>query len=467
MASSPDSRGNPSSKSRQWQSRKPAPDPNLPRPNDAQYCTLESFSTTAGESQESDNTCESPVSASCVTEDLSDVKDMLKELENVMLGPEPDAADSFDSFNQLLMGIPKGDIKHVLIACAKAIADDNLAAAEWLITELRHMVSVSGEPIQRLGAYLLEGLVARIFSSGSAIYKALKCDEPASSDLLSYMHILYEICPFFKFGYISANGAIVEAVGGEDRVHIVDFHITQGSQWLILMRALASRPGGPPFLRITGVDDSVSAYARGGGLDLVGQRMSRFAESLNVPFEFHPLVMSGCEAELKAGSLNLRPEEALVVNFSFQLHHLPDESGLAPTVVTIVEQESNTNTSAFFPRFLETLDYYTAIFDSIDVMLPREQKERISVEQHCLAREIVNIIACEGRERVERHELHGKWKSRLRMAGFAPFPLSPTVNAGIKALLENYCDKYKLEERDGALYLGWMDRVLVVSSAWK
>jgi hypothetical protein len=140
---------------------------------------------------------------------------------------------------------------------------------------------------------------------------------------------------------------------------------------------------------------------------------------------------------------------------------------MSPKVVTLVEQESNTNTAAFFPRFIETLNYYTAMFESIDVTLPRDHKERINVEQHCLARDVVNIIACEGTERVERHELLGKWRSRFTMAGFTPYPLSTLVNATIKTLLENYSDRYRLQERDGALYLGWMNRDLVASCAWK
>ncbi|KAI4985154.1 hypothetical protein ZWY2020_017784 [Hordeum vulgare] len=92
---------------------------------------------------------------------------------------------------------------------------------------------------------------------------------------------------------------------------------------------------------------------------------------------------------------------------------------LSPKVVTLVEQESNTN-APFFPRYLETLDYYTAMFESIDVALPRDDKRRISTEQHCVARDIVNLIACEGAERVERHEVFGKWKARFAMAGFRP-----------------------------------------------
>ena len=442
-----------------------------------------------------DNTYGSPMSGSCITDDLSSFKHKLRELESVMFGPDSDNLDSYDSafkdatnlvspemdsWRQTMVAISSKNLKHVLVACAKAISDNDLLMAQWLMDELRQMVSVSGEPIQRLGAYMLEGLVARLSSSGSSIYKALRCKEPASSELLSYMHILYEVCPYFKFGYMSANGAIAEAIKDEDRVHIIDFQIAQGSQWVTLIQAFAARPGGPPHIRITGIDDSTSAYARGGGLHIVGKRLSKLAEHFKVPFEFHAAAISGCDVQLH--NLGVRSGEALAVNFAFMLHHMPDESvstqnhrdrllrlvkSLSPKVVTLVEQESNTNTAAFFPRFLETLDYYTAMFESIDVTLPREHKERINVEQHCLARDLVNIIACEGVERVERHELLGKWRSRFAMAGFTPYPLSSLVNGTIKKLLDNYSDRYRLEERDGALYLGWMNRDLVASCAWK
>uniref|UniRef100_A0A5B6YM83 Putative scarecrow-like transcription factor PAT1 n=1 Tax=Davidia involucrata TaxID=16924 RepID=A0A5B6YM83_DAVIN len=436
-----------------------------------------------------------PVSGSCLTDDVNDLRHKLRELETAMLGPDSDSLEaSYDTvvlggpyqfsseteeWKQMMEMISRRDLKEVLVACAKAVADNDLLTAEWLMSELRQMVSVSGEPIQRLGAYMLEGLIARLASSGSSIYKALRCNEPASAELLSYMHLLYEICPYFKFGYMSANGAIAEAMKDEHRIHIIDFQIAQGSQWITLIQALAARPGGPPRIRITGIDDSTSAYARGGGLHIVGQRLSRLAESCEVPFEFHAVAISGSEVEIE--NIRVEPGEALAVNFALMLHHMPDESvgtqnhrdrllrlvkSLSPKVVTLVEQESNTNTAPFFPRFLETMNYYMAIFESIDVTLPREHKERINVEQHCLARDIVNIIACEGAERVERHELLGKWRSRFVMAGFTPYPLSSLVNATIKTLLENYCKNYTLEERDGALYLGWMNRDLVASCAW-
>ncbi|XVE50480.1 hypothetical protein DITRI_Ditri01bG0165600 [Diplodiscus trichospermus] len=381
--------------------------------------------------------------------------------------------------NLSLQGISQGNMKQLLIACAKALSENNMDEFSKLIEKARGAVSICGEPIQRLGAYMVEGLVARKEASGSNIYHTLRCREPEAKDLLSYMHVLYEICPYLKFGHMAANGAIAEACRTADRIHIIDFQIAQGTQWITLLQALAARPGGAPHVRITGIDDPVSKFARGGGLEAVERHLAALSAKFNIPVEFHGVPVFA--PDITRDMLDVRPGEALAVNFPLQLHHTPDESvdvsnprdgllrmvkSLSPKVTTLVEQESNTNTAPFLPRFIETLEYYLAIFDSIDETLPRDGKERINVEQHCLARDIVNVIACEGKERVERHELFGKWKSRLTMAGFQQYPLSSYVNSVIRSLLRSYSKHYTLVEKDGATLLAWKDRNLLSASAW-
>ncbi|KAG5397289.1 hypothetical protein IGI04_003938 [Brassica rapa subsp. trilocularis] len=431
-----------------------------------------------------DNNNNSPLSGSSATNNNEvELSLMLKDLETAM---EAELDNSFNGYefgqqqqqhravssamHRSMEMISKGDLIGTLYECAKAVENH----------DLQQMVSVSGEPVQRLGAYMLEGLIARLASSGSSIHKALRCKDPTGPELLTYMHILYEACPYFKFGYESANGAIAEAVKKERFVHIIDFQISQGGQWVSLIRALGARPGGPPRVRITGIDDPRSSFARQGGLELVGERLGKLAEMYGVPFEFHGAAL--CCTEVEIQKLGVRNGEALAVNFPLVLHHMPDESvtvenhrdrllrlvkRLSPNVVTLVEQEANTNTAPFLPRVVETMNHYLAVFESIDVKLARDHKERINVEQHCLAREVVNLVACEGVEREERHEPLGKWRSRFHMAGFKPFPLSSYVNATIKGLLESYSEKYTLEERDGALYLGWKNQPLVTSCAWR
>jgi GRAS domain family len=423
----------------------------------------------------------------------------LQEIETVLMAPDPEPEEPnlreakrsrtqspeyplgtpVSFVNRPIRQEPLHMVKQLLTRCAEVLNEGRIDEFKMLEQQTRSMVSITGDPVQRVGAYLLEGLVARHENSGTNIYHTLKCREPEGKELLSYMRILYDVCPYFKFGYMAANGAIAEAVRSENRIHIVDFQIAQGTQWITLIQALAARPGGPPHVRITGIDDPISKFARGDGLEVVSKMLQEMSKKFNIPLTFKGLPVYA--SEVTPEMLDIRPGEALAVNFTLLLHHTPDESvdvnnprdgllrmvkSLSPKVTTIVEQESNTNTSLFLNRFMETLDYYSAMFESIDVTLPRESRERINVEQHCLAKDIVNIVACEGKERVERHELLGKWKSRLTMAGFEPYPLSTYVNSVIRKLLACYSDKYTLVETDGAMLLGWKNRNLISASAW-
>ena len=74
-----------------------------------------------------------------------------------------------------------------------------------------------------------------------------------------------------------------------------------------------------------------------------------------------------------------------------------------------------------FHRFREVYDYYSALFDSLDATLPRESPDRMNVERQCLAREIVNILACEGPDRVERYYLYPAMLLPVLHPAFSPF----------------------------------------------
>ncbi|XP_058097362.1 scarecrow-like protein 1 isoform X2 [Magnolia sinica] len=371
--------------------------------------------------------------------------------------------------------------KQLLFECAAAVSEGKMEEASALISELRQRVSIQGDPPQRIAAYMVEGLVARMAASGQGLYKALKCKEPPTSDRLSAMQILFEICPCFKFGFMAANGAIAEAFKDKERVHIIDFDINQGSQYITLLQELSTQKNKPTHVRITGVDDRESVQRSVGGLKIIGQRLEKLAEVLRLPFEFR--AVAARTGDVTPSMLECRSDEALVVNFAFQLHHMPDESvstvnqrdrllrmvkSLEPNLVTVVEQDVNTNTAPFLPRFVEAYNYYSAVFESLDATLPRESPDRMNVERQCLARDIINIVACEGEDRIERYELAGKWRARMTMAGFVACPLSAYVNGAIQTLLQKtYCDKYKVKEEGGALYFGWEDKILIVASAWR
>lgn len=290
-------------------------------------------------------------------------EDWTESIKSLMTPNSPKESSSDSNISSISSNRETKTSKQLLFNCAAVISDGNVEEAQAMITELRQMVAIQGDPSQRLAAYLVEGLAARIASSGHGLYKALKCKEPPTTDRLSAMQILFEICPCFKFGFMAANGAIAEAFKDEERVHILDFDINQGSQYITLIQALSARQTKPPHLRITGVDDPESVQRANGGLKIIGQRLEKLAEEVGVPFEFRAIAAK--TADVTPSMLDCRPGEALVVNFAFQLHHMPDESvstvnqrdrllrmvkSLDPKLVTVVEQDVNTNTAPFFPR---------------------------------------------------------------------------------------------------------------------
>uniref|UniRef100_A0A7N1A7N5 Uncharacterized protein n=1 Tax=Kalanchoe fedtschenkoi TaxID=63787 RepID=A0A7N1A7N5_KALFE len=458
--------------------------------NPSPYSSQGSQSYSSDPRYSPDNAYGTPVSVYSAANSSNELKYKLMEMENVLMAPDDTSeadsyycngsASSVPMWSQLKEIVPQLDINQLLLCCAQAVSDGDLSTAGALMDVLDQRVSISGDPVQRLGTYMLEGLRARLEMSGSAIYKSLKCTEPTSSEMMSYMHVLYQMCPYWKFAYVSANTAIWEAVENEGKIHIVDFQIAQGSQWVDLLKALAIRQGGPPSVRITGVDDAQSTLARGGGLHIVGEMLSKLAASCNIPFQFHEATMS--DVKVLRENLVIVPGEALVFNFPYVLHHVPDESvstenyrdellrmvkSLAPKVLTLVEQESNTNTSAFVHRFKETLDYYTAMFESMDVARSRDDAQRLNAEMHCVAKDIISMIACEGAERVERHELLAKWRARFNLAGFTQCTLSPAVTFYVKDMLKDFHTNFRLEENKGALYLAWKNRAMVTCSAWR
>ncbi|XP_074561713.1 scarecrow-like protein 1 [Curcuma longa] len=413
-------------------------------------------------------------------DDFMGVDDWGEPIQNLLLTNSLKQSSSDSSISCVGSNKEPRTAKQLLLDCSAAISEGSIEEAQAIITRLRKMVSIQGDPHQRIAAYMVEGLAARIASSGQGIYKALKCKEPPTSDRLSAMQILFEICPCFKFGYMAANYIILEACRDEENVHIIDFDLNQGVQYINLIQSLSTWPRKPPHIRLSGVDDPESVQRSVEGLRVIGQCLEKLAEDLGVQFKFQAIAAK--TGDVMPEMLDCRPGESLVVNFAFQLHHIPDESvstvnerdrllrmvkGLKPKLVTIVEQDMNTNTAPFFPRFVEAYNYYSAVFDSLDATLPRDNTDRMNVEKHCLARDIVNIVACEGAERIERYEAAGKWRARMTMAGFVSCPFSSNVNASIRALLKSYCDRYMVKEETGTLYFGWENKPLVVASAWK
>ncbi|XP_064965669.1 protein SCARECROW 2-like [Musa acuminata AAA Group] len=354
----------------------------------------------------------------------------------------------------------------LLLHCAEAVAADNLEEANRLLLEISELSTPFGTSAQRVAAYFSEAMSARLVSSCLGLYAPLPT-VPHRHRLASAFQVFNGISPFVKFSHFTANQAIQEAFEREDRVHIIDFDIMQGLQWPGLFHILASRPGGPPRVRLTGLGSSMDA------LEATGKRLSDFAETLGLPFEFVPVAEK--VGNLDPERLGVSRREALAVHW---LHHsLYDVTGsdtntlwllqrLAPKVVTMVEQDLS-QAGSFLARFVEAIHYYSALFDSLGASYGEDSQERHIVEQQLLSREIRNVLAVGGPARTGEVKF-SNWREKLSQSGFRGVSLAGNAAAQATLLLGMFpSDGYTLVEENGTLKLGWKDLCLLTASAWR
>lgn len=362
---------------------------------------------------------------------------------------------------------------HTLMACAEAVQQDNMKLADALVKHVGLLAASQAGAMGKVATYFAGALAQRIYGIYPQDGLETSCWE------ILQMHF-YESCPYLKFAHFTANQAILEAFAGATRVHVVDFSLNQGMQWPALMQALALRAGGPPAFRLTGIGppqpDNTDA------LQQVGWKLAQFAETIGVEFEFRGYVTNSL-ADIDAGMLDIRPSEVEVVavNSVFELHRLLARPGavdkvlnsikaMKPKIVTLVEQESNHNGAVFLDRFNEALHYYSTMFDSLESSaLTQPMSQDLVMSEVYLGRQICNVVACEGTDRVERHETLSQWRTRMNSAGFDPVHLGSNAFKQASMLLALFAsgDGYRVEENDGCLMLGWHTRPLIATSAWQ
>jgi hypothetical protein len=107
------------------------------------------------------------------------------------------------------------------------------------------------------------------------------------------------------------------------------------------------------------------------------------------------------------------------------------------------------------------------LYDTFDVTISRENPERLMFEREFCGREAMNVIACEGLEKVERPETYKQWQARTMRAGFRQLPLDrELVNVFRSKLKESYHKDFVVDEDSRWLLQGWKGRIVYGSSCW-
>ncbi|KAL5976171.1 Scarecrow-like protein 23 [Asimina triloba] len=360
----------------------------------------------------------------------------------------------------------------LLLHCAEAVSTDNLEEASELLPEIFELSSPFGSSPERVAAYFADALHARIVSSFLGIYAPLSLKNMVLSQTQKITHAFQSynsISPLVKFAHFTSNQAIFQALDADDCVHIIDLDIMQGLQWPGLFHILASRTRKIHSLRITAFGTSTDL------LNATGKRLSDFASSLGLPFEFNPIEGKiGNMADLRL----LGPRHDQEVTVLHWMHHcLYDITGsdlgtlrllklLRPKLVTIIEQDLS-HAGSFLGRFVEALHYYSALFDALGDGLGGDSWERHLVEQQVFGCEIRNIVAVGGPKRTGEVKVE-RWGEELKSVGFEMVSLGGNPAAQANLLLGMFPWKgYTLVEEGGCLKIGWKDLSLLTASAWQ
>ncbi|CAM0903222.1 unnamed protein product [Alopecurus aequalis] len=368
--------------------------------------------------------------------------------------------------------------RQLLSEAAVAIADGNLEAAAAHLATLKRAVNPCGDAEHRMVAMMVAALSSRIAPSGCASSQHLA--DLCGTEHRSGCQFLHDISPCFRLALDAANVAIVEAVASHRAVHLVDFDIS-GPQHAALIQCIADRRVPGTSLKVTAVTDPTSPFTQSltKTLPAVGDRLKKLAERLGIEYRFR--VVNCRAAEIDASKLGCEPGEALAVNLAFALSHVPDESvspanprdellrrvrALSPQIVTLVEQELNSNTAPLATRFSDACVHYGAILDSLDAMAGRESADKARAEE-AVAKMAANAVGREGADRLQRCEVFGKWRARFGMAGFRPVALATGIADQVMARVGTSPPGLAVKPENGVLRLGWMGRVVTVASAWR
>ncbi|VFQ91398.1 unnamed protein product [Cuscuta campestris] len=369
------------------------------------------------------------------------------------------------------------DLHSLLVSCAQSIASVDHGTTKELLKEIRQNSSPTGNAYQRMAHAFANALEARLNGTGTQLYMALTWNKEFVCELLK-THLTS--WPVMRVSIFFANKMIYNVASKGNSLHVIDFGINYGIQWPTLIRDLSQRPGGPPKLRITGIELPQPGFRPAQMVEETGCRLAKYCKRFGVPFRYNAITSNDWET-IKIDNLKIISGEVVVVNCLFRFRYLLDERALVSRspkddVLNLIREANphlyvqstmvgSYNSHFFLTRFREALCFYSDLFDLSDATL--HHRDRVNFEQRFVWRHIVNIIACEGAERVERPETYKQWQSRIMRAGFKPLPLNPELVKELRGKMKAGYHKDFLFDEDGPWILhGWKGRFLCGSACW-
>ncbi|CAN1231212.1 Scarecrow-like protein 33 [Linum grandiflorum] len=379
------------------------------------------------------------------------------------------------------------DLRGLLVLCAQAVSSSDFRTANELLKQVRQHSSETGDGTQRLAHYFANGLEARLAGNSSSIspnfFYTIASKRISAAEILKAYKTHLNSCPFKKMSILFSNKMIYETAVDAKTLHVIDFGVMFGFQWPILIQLLAMRPGGPPKLRITGVELPQRGFRPTERIEEAGRRLAKYCERFNVPFEYNPIASQNWET-IGLEEFKIHTGEVVAVNCLSRFKNLMEESfdstsprnavmslirRMNPDIFVQTEINGSYNAPFFVTRFREALFHFSSLFDMFDCTVGGngEEKERMMFEREIYGREAMNVVAAEGADRVERPETYKQWQVRNVRAGFRALPLKKELMEKVRSKMKLWYHKDFVVDQDGCWMLqGWKGRIIYATSCW-
>lgn len=268
---------------------------------------------------------------------------------------------------------------------------------------------------------------------------------------------------------------MLDYLEGAKKVHIIDLEIRSGVQWIVLMQALASQDEHPiEHLKITAI---VTRWKE--VIEETGKQLASFANSLHLNFSFK-IVLVNDILDLDPTMFDRDVDESVSVYAAYTLMNMVGQinrldhlmmvmRSLSPCIMIVTEIEVNCNSPNFIGRFVESLFFFGAYFDSLADCFKEDEPSRMNAESTWFGSSIRNVLTTEGEERKIRHVSMNVWRAFLARHGLVETQLSVAsldqATLGLQTLPRGSSCTLYLDGK--CLILGWKGTPLSSLSAWK
>ena len=222
------------------------------------------------------------------------------------------------------------------------------------------------------------------------------------------------------------SNAIISIISSHENITILDLGIGRGLQITRILKEI-NQIKTIKTVTVIGVEIFKAA------LEHTIAVISDLKKELNYHLEFHPIntLVEDLDAEL-IKKLIPATNHCLLINASLTLHHIQSEENrlllfqklksLNPSLLTLVEPNTNCFINDFDERLLNVYEHFCALYGFINT-LDLLQEEQKGLKQF-FSTELFDAVALPDEHRFEKYNTSEAWIKTSSEAGFRPYDLT-------------------------------------------